>query len=217
MHPPLLLCEPDPPMRIKLPSCDTGGFASSSCTRSWLPFSDQPCAWISPCTRTSPAAPVLTCESPLPFESSMRTGPFTVKVLSNVPSALGSVLHPASSPAASKVAQAATAIQPRLCDPFIVYVRRFEAGFLGARNAGARPPFLPEIYEKAQPEVPARTTLPRRPSPNLQKGIERPLPVTFHIQSHERKSGAFHPFSNLACRLWIKPPRQFLRRNLNAR
>src|SRR5271170_2189647 len=145
----------------------------------------------------------------------MRTGPFTVKVLSNVPSALGSVLHPASSPAANKVAQAATAIQPRLCKPFIVYVRRFGAGFLGARNAGARPPFLPEIYEKAQPEVPARTTLPRRPSLNLQKGIERPLPVTFQIQSRERKSGAFHALSNLARNLRIKSPRQFLSRDFD--
>src|SRR5271156_165221 len=145
----------------------------------------------------------------------MRTGPFTVKVLSNVPWALGSVLHPASSPAANKVAQAATAIQPRLCKPFIVYVRRFVAGLLGARNAGTRPPFLREIYEKAQPEVPARTTLPRRPSLNLQKGIERPLPVTFQIQSRERKSGAFHARSNLARNLRIKSQRQFLPRDVD--
>src|SRR5271156_6814906 len=188
MDAPLLLCEPDPPIRIKFPSCDTGGFASSSCTRSWLPFSDHSCTCISPCTRTSPAGPVLTCESPLPLVSSIRTGPFTVKVLSNVPSALGCALHPASSPAKSKVAQAATEIQPSLCERFIVCVRVLLASCSSARSVSARPPFLPEIYENAQTEVPARTTVPGHPSLDLQKGIERPLPVAFQIQSHKRKS-----------------------------
>jgi hypothetical protein len=41
----------------------------------------------------------------------MRTGPFTVKVLSNVPAALDCGLHPAS----TKAAQAASEIQPSLC------------------------------------------------------------------------------------------------------
>src|SRR5271169_576732 len=215
MDAPLSLCEPDPPMRIKLPSCDTGGFASSSCTRSWLPFSDHSCTCISPCTRTSPIAPVLTCESPPPLVSSMRTGPFTVKVLSNVPSALGCALHPTSNPAKSKVAQAATAIHLNWCERFIVCVRRLGAGFSGARLASARPPFLPEIYEKAQPEVPARTTAPIPPSLDLQKGIERTLPITFQIQSYERKTRTLHAFRYLAQNLRLKPPRQFLRRDFN--
>src|SRR3984885_3112488 len=143
----------------------------------------------------------------------MRTGPFTVNVLSNVPSALGSVLQPAN----NNPAQAAAAIHLNLCERFIVCVRRLGAGFAGARHASARPPFLPEIYEKAQPEVPARTTVPRRPSLDLQEGIERTLPVTFQIQSHKRKSRALHAVRNLARNLRIKSARQFLRRNFDPR
>src|SRR3984885_629803 len=143
----------------------------------------------------------------------MRTGPFTVNVLSNVPSALGSVLQPAN----NNPAQAAAAIHLNLCERFIVCVRRLGAGFAGARHASARPPFLPEIYEKAQPEVPARTTVPRRPSLDLQEGIERTLPVTFQIQSHKRKSRALHAFGNFARNLRIKSPRQLFRSDFNPR
>lgn len=79
----------------------------------------------------------------------------------------------------SKPARAAAAILSSLCERFIVCVRRLGADFAGALNASARPPFLPEIYEKAQPEVPARTTVPIEPSLDLEEGIERTLPVAF--------------------------------------
>jgi hypothetical protein len=80
----------------------------------------------------------------------MRTGPFTVKVLSNVPSALGCDLHPAS----SKDVQTASDIQPSLCERVIFRVCRLKAGISGIFGDGAWPSFLSEIYEKAQPEVP---------------------------------------------------------------
>ena len=57
--------------------------------RSWLSFSDHEFTSISPWTVTWPGGPAVTWASPLPLVSSMRTGPFTVKALSKVPSALG--------------------------------------------------------------------------------------------------------------------------------
>src|SRR5271156_2839047 len=80
----------------------------------------------------------------------MRTGPSTSKVLSSVPSAEGCALHPAS----SRAAQAASEIQPSLCARVIYCVRRLGTAIAGSCNVCARPSFLSEIYERAQPEVP---------------------------------------------------------------
>jgi hypothetical protein len=80
----------------------------------------------------------------------MRTGPFTVKVLSNVPSAPRCDLHPES----SKAVQTASDIHPSLGERVIFCVRRLKAGISGIDGDGTRPSFLSEIYEKAQPEVP---------------------------------------------------------------
>src|SRR5271169_455403 len=140
---------PEPPTRIRLPSCDMGGFDCSSRTRSWLPFSDHECTWISPWTRTSPGGPVLTWASPLPLVMSMRTGPLTVKVLSKVPSAVVCDRHPASRAAA----KSANKILERLREGFI-FCRRLDVGVSGMCSECSRPSFLSEIYEEAQPEVP---------------------------------------------------------------
>src|SRR5271155_3854862 len=137
-------------MRIRLLSCESGGFDAISCARSWLFFSDHEFTSISPWTRTSPGAPALIWASPLPLVSSMRTGPFTVKVLSNVPSALGCDLQPAR----RRVVQAASDMQASLCERVIFCVRRCEAAISGTFANSARPSFLSEIYEEAQPEVP---------------------------------------------------------------
>src|SRR5271156_629041 len=226
-------------MRIRLLSCDKGGFDASSCTRSWLFFSDHDCTSISPCTRTSPRAPALICASPLPLVSSMRTGPFTANVLSNVPSALDCGLHPANSPAKSKAAQAASEIQPCLCERVIFVFAVGRLGISGTWNGSARPPFLSEIYEDKQPEVPraagfdfvaAHFSAPsverRSPMParrarllrlNLEQRIQRTLPVTFQIHSHKRKPRALHAFRNLSRNLRLQSPRQFLRSNLDPR
>src|SRR5271154_3769926 len=146
-----LTCRPPAPTRTRLPSCDTGGFDSSSRTRSWLPFSDHECTWISPWIRTSPGGPVLTWASPLPLVTSMRTGPSTVKVLSNVPSAVVCDRHPASRTAA----KSANEIQELLREGFI-FCRRLGVGGSGMCSEYSRPSFLSEIYEEAQPEVPLR-------------------------------------------------------------
>src|SRR5271154_3078212 len=225
----LPVCDPDPPMRIKLPSCDSGGFPASCCTRSWLSFSDHERASMSPCTRTSPGAPALTCASPLPFVNSIRTGPCTVKVLSNVPSALDCGLHPAS----SKPAQVASKIQPSLLERVMCV---FAAWWLATRTCAFTTPGHPsyQSYTRiSNQKFPARqflilwrrTSLRHqssgnhrwqhcgmgRPLRNLKKGIQRTLAITFQIHSHKRKSGAFDALGNLPRNVRLKSPRQFVR------
>src|ERR1700735_1144570 len=95
--------------------------------------------------RTSPSGPVVTCESPLPLVNSMRMGPPTVKDLSKLPSALGCEPHPAAIIAASNTATAPRRFRDGII--FVVRLRRLNVQPL-------RQPFLSEIYEEAQPEVP---------------------------------------------------------------
>jgi hypothetical protein len=88
-------------------------------------------------------------------------GPFTVKVLSKVPSALERELHPARSRLARAADAANVAKALRVCDPRWAELITFVAGMIvcaiGARGWAS---FLSEIYEDVQPEVPGGIRAP---------------------------------------------------------
>src|SRR5580698_1538037 len=233
----LLECVPDPPMRIKSLSCDNGGLAASCCARSWPSFSDHECTLMSPCTRTSPGPPALICASPLPLVNSMRTGPFTVKDLSNVPSALDCGLQPAS----TKAAQAASEIQPSLCERVMCVIA---VSSLASRTSALATPGHPSYQRytrKRNQKFPAgqvlilwqRTSVRHRlrghrrrwfretESPlrrlNLQKGIQRTLAIAFQIHGDKCEASGLHTLGNLPRDVRLKSTSELIGSNLNPR